>query len=159
MNIVINIGFLLFSAMNAVMMIAIGALRIDECPAISELPIILITSGCILAFGALVNIADALIEGYVYRSSIHRRSKLIKIVNAIVIVLLAICIIVASVFVYGRPQPAEDPTESSDKYCHATVWNFTYWTLNLMLVVIGLSLVLSLIGIVTNTTEHVKEDE
>jgi len=146
----IGLGFLLLTTALPISMIAIGATHLENCPAAPEIPILLITAGCILTFGSLCNIIDQLLEGYVYHTSGKRQSKLITLVNIIVLGLVLASLILGSIWVYGRNRPADVQQPGNYySYCHPTVWQFAFWVLNVSWIAVGLIVGLTLIGIVT----------
>jgi len=152
-----GLGFLLLTPTIPLAMIAIGATHFNNCPAIPELPALLIAAGSVLAFGTLGNIADVLLEGYLYHTSDRRKSAVITVFNIAIFITLIICLILGCMWVYGRPEPAEFPTEEQGQYCHPVVYQVTFWLLNIMTVIVVLIVSLSIIAFVTDAMSSAQQ--
>ncbi|KAI1287038.1 hypothetical protein HDE_10703 [Halotydeus destructor] len=191
---IVGLGFLLLTTALPIAMIAIGVSHLDNCPAIPELPILLIVAGSILAAGSLINIGDQFLEGYVYHTGGKRKSNLITLLNVLLCGLMLAALILGCIWVYGNPKPADTPSPTAyfpstarpastlfptmlppmthaplptpsggssighnyfrNNYCHPTLWQFSYWLLNVSWILIGLVVLLSIIGIVSANLMH-----
>lgn len=177
------LAFSLLATALPIALITIGAVHINDCPDIPELPILLIASGSILALGTLINLGDELMNGYIYNVEGKRKSTLLGVINTIIFLLLIICFVFGMVLVYGKPNPASgvstwnnaNATDWSDEernatniqyaraitksrkpeYCHQAVFQFAFWLLNILSVLSVVIIVLAVVGYSTKLARQI----
>jgi len=149
-----------------VAMITIGSVNIEKCPAIPELPILLIVSGSLLAFGSFINIVDELKEGYVYHLIGRAHCNAIDVANALIFLASIIAFMYGCLLVYGYNELAEYHIGSNltfvnftnlnstgntitvhPLHCDPVLLNFSFWLLNAIWFVIVLFAIIGTIGI------------
>lgn len=109
--------------------IVIGSLHVHDCPAQQYIPIFLIVGG---VFGVLKNLMD-------FRLRCKAKEEVLKqdpISNVVTCFMLA-WFIAGCVWVYQVYEPDYNDPDDSD-YCHPTLYLYTFWLLNSVLIFVGL---------------------
>lgn len=118
--------------------IVIGSIYIHDCTLCPGIPIILIINGCI---GVLESFSESVNKKIEENSESH--SSQIQTTFRIevnVLRLLAIGSFIAwCVLVFGSEKP-EYYDSNSEKFCHKTLYLFSFWLLNIYIILIALSL-------------------
>lgn len=115
-------------------MIAIGSVYLGQCPAQKYIPIYLIVGG---VFGIVNNILE-FVERWRYKDSDEEGPR--YHLKAISLFMFA-WFIAGCVWVY-KIYPPDYENENSDKYCHKTLYLFTFWMFNISFIILGICLLM-----------------
>jgi hypothetical protein len=139
------IGCLFGTITVPVAMVIIGSLYMDQCPAIPAIPILLVTSGCLMTMSNFLNIMYQFSSSFLIRFDENRRKLVMSSSNVLFNLVIGVAFIMACIYVYGNRRPSHDPSEAPH-FCHSVVYLFSFWVINFVWIFCAFLFAVAFIG-------------
>lgn len=125
-------------------LIVIGSVFINACPAVPSLTISSIVIGTLTTLGNAVNLLDQYFVTRFDKFDHPLRKQIVGCVNLGLNCLFFMSVLFATVIVYFSGRPSS--SKGSDDYCNPVLYNFVFWMINALVAYFVVIVILVLMG-------------
>ncbi|CAF0897145.1 unnamed protein product [Brachionus calyciflorus] len=140
-TIICFIILIIFMTAYPIAMIAVGATNLNKCTIEPKIPVWLIVSGSVSIFMAFLMAISLISQAVLKRAAIVG---IFSCITCVVSLFQLAWFITGNVWVYSKNGSVIYDIETSPNYCDKTLYLFSFWTITVAYIMMGLSIIISI---------------